>query len=96
MLSSALAKSIGLRNDGRLDDRSYWVSLVTSLPISLAIPLVYPRMIPIHNLTAKLVLEQFDNDVSKKLNDIVNEIRKQRCSYLRLRLCRKGDPSGQL
>ncbi|URD93670.1 protein transport protein Sec24-like [Musa troglodytarum] len=150
----ALAKSIGLRNDARLDDRSYWVSLVTSLSISLAIPLVYPRMITIHNLTAKeddesllppsiplssehinddgiyllengedgliyignmanpetlqqifgvssvdglpsqLVLEQFDNDLSKKLNDIVNEIRKQRCSYLRLRLCRKGDPSG--
>ncbi|KAG1370090.1 hypothetical protein COCNU_15G004560 [Cocos nucifera] len=126
----ALVKSIGLQNDGRLDDRSYWVSHVASLPISLAVPLVYPRMISIHDLvskeddgsllsatiplssehvnddgiylmengfvnslfiffhletawTAKLVLQQFDNDLSKKLNDVVNEIRRQRCSYLR-------------
>ncbi|WOL14443.1 protein transport protein Sec24-like [Canna indica] len=49
----ALVKSIGLRNDGRLDDRSYWVSHVSSLSISLAIPLVYPRMISIHDLTTK-------------------------------------------
>ncbi|XP_017698115.3 protein transport protein Sec24-like At4g32640 [Phoenix dactylifera] len=150
----ALVKSIGLRNDGRLDDRSYWISHVASLSISLAIPLVYPRMISIHDLASKeedgsllsatiplssehinedgiyllengedgliyvanmvnsdilqqlfgvssadgiptqLVLQQFDNDLSKKLNDVVNEIRRQRCSYLRLRLCRKGDPSG--
>nr|XP_010929766.2 protein transport protein Sec24-like At4g32640 [Elaeis guineensis] len=150
----ALVKSIGLRNDGRLDDRSYWVSHVASLPISLAVPLVYPRMISIHDLVSKeddgsllsatiplssehvnddgiylmengedaviyvgnmvnpdtlqqlfgvssadgiptqLVLQQFDNDLSKKLNDVVNEIRRQRCSYLRFRLCRKGDPSG--
>ncbi|THU46580.1 hypothetical protein C4D60_Mb09t06430 [Musa balbisiana] len=150
----ALAKSIGLRNDGRLDDRSYWISHVESISISLAIPLVYPRMISIHDLTTKeddgsllalyiplssehinddgiyllengedgliyignmvnpdtlqqifgvssvdglpsqLVLEQFDNELSKKLNDVMNEIRQQRCSYLRLRLCKKGDPSG--
>ncbi|XP_042467740.1 protein transport protein Sec24-like At4g32640 isoform X2 [Zingiber officinale] len=150
----ALVKSIGLRNDGRFDDRSYWASHVMSLSISLAVPLVYPRMISIHDLTAKendgslsssniplssehinddgiyllengedcliyvgnmvnpdtlqklfgvtsvdglptqLVLQQFDNDLSEKLSDVMNEIRQQRCSYLRLRLCKKGDPSG--
>ncbi|KAJ6842510.1 protein transport protein Sec24-like [Iris pallida] len=151
----ALIKSIGLRNDGRLDDRSYWASYAASLSISLAVPLVYPRMLSIHDLTSKdddslisstiplssehvnddgiyllengedcliyignmvdpdilqqifgtpsvegipsqLVLEQFDNDLSKKLNNVVNEIRRQRCSYLRLRLCKKGDQSGML
>lgn len=152
----ALAKSAGLRNDGRLDDRSYWISHAASLSISLAVPLVYPRMISIHDLTSKeedvplihstiplsseniqdngiyllengedaliyvgstvnpdtieqlfgvasadgiptqLVLKQYDNDLSRKLNDLVNEIRRQRCSYLRFRLCRKGDPSGML
>nr|CAD1831562.1 unnamed protein product [Ananas comosus var. bracteatus] len=151
----ALIKSIGLRNDGRLDDRSYWVSHVASLSILLAVPLVYPRMISLHDFTSKedddisllsatlplssehlnddgiyllengedgliyvgnmvspdtlqhlfgvssldgvpnqLVLQQFDNDLSQKVNEVVNEIRRQRCSYLRLRLCRKGDPSG--
>ncbi|XP_008810270.2 protein transport protein Sec24-like At4g32640 [Phoenix dactylifera] len=149
----ALVKSIGLRNDGWLDDRSYWVSRSASLSILLAVPLVYPRMISIHDLASKeddgsllsatiplssehinddgiyllengedglfyvgnmvnpdtlqqlfgvssvdgvptqLVLQQFDNDLSKKLIDVVNETRRQRCSYLRLRLCRKGDPS---
>nr|CAB3491537.1 unnamed protein product [Digitaria exilis] len=41
-----------------------------------------------------LVLEQFDNELSRKVNEVVNEIRRQRCSYLRLRLCRRGEPSG--
>ncbi|RRT71466.1 hypothetical protein B296_00015532 [Ensete ventricosum] len=71
---SALAKSIGLRNDGRLDDRSYWISHVASISISLAIPLVYPRMISIHDLTTKALFT----------------------SVSILRLCKKGDPSGQL
>ncbi|XP_039123746.1 protein transport protein Sec24-like CEF isoform X2 [Dioscorea cayenensis subsp. rotundata] len=156
----ALIKSIGLRNDGRLDDRSYWVCRAMVLNISLVIPLVYPRMIAIHDLISKedededkkslvlatiplscehvnddgiyllengedgfiyvgstvnpdilqqlfgvstadaiptqLVLQQYDNPCSKKFNDLVNEIRRQRCSYLRLQLCRKGDPSGML
>ncbi|KAI3856414.1 hypothetical protein MKW92_012316 [Papaver armeniacum] len=151
----ALVKSIGLRSDGRLDERSYWVSRVASLPIPLAVPLVYPRMMSIHDLLSKegdgssidtiplssehisddgvyllengedglifvgktvdpdilqkifavtsvdelptqFVLEQHDNELSKKLNNMVNEIRRQRCSYLRLRLCKKGDPSGML
>ncbi|KAF7064238.1 hypothetical protein CFC21_070608 [Triticum aestivum] len=150
----ALTKSIGLRNDGRLDDRSYWVSIVSSVSVSLAVPLVFPRMIALHDLTSRddedplipnpltlnseniqdngiyllengedgfihvgnavnpatleqifgfsflagapnlLVLEQFDNVLSRKVNEVVNEIRRQRCSYLRLRLCQKGDPSG--
>ncbi|MFS7924744.1 putative Gelsolin-like domain-containing protein [Helianthus anomalus] len=38
--------------------------------------------------------QQYDNPLSKKLNEVINEIRSQRCNYLRLKLCRKGDPSG--
>ncbi|KAG9454824.1 hypothetical protein H6P81_007728 [Aristolochia fimbriata] len=148
----ALVKSIW---QGRIDDRSYWVSHVGSLSTTLAIPLVYPRMIAVHELLSKevdasfpptiplssehvtdngiyllengencliyvgsmvnaailqqvfgvssvdeipsqFVLRQFDNDLSKKLNEVVNEIRRQRSSYLRLRLCKKGDSSGML
>ncbi|XP_058102965.1 protein transport protein SEC24 C-like [Magnolia sinica] len=152
----ALAKSVGLRTDGRVDDRSYWVSHVASLSTPLAVPLVYPRMMAIHNLASKeadgsllppiiplssenvtddgifllengedcliyvgntvnpdilmqlfgislveeipsqFLLQQFDNELSKKVNDVVNEIRRQRSSYLRLQLCRKGDTSGSL
>ncbi|KAI0523034.1 hypothetical protein KFK09_005424 [Dendrobium nobile] len=152
----ALSKSTGLRNDGRLDERSYWANHVASLSVSLAVPWVYPRMISIHDLTSKenndpilssilplssanlnddgiyllengedclfyvgnmvnseilqqifgvtsvdglptqFVLQQYDNTLSKILNDVVNEIRRQRCSFLRMRLCRKGDPSGML
>ncbi|GJN25091.1 hypothetical protein PR202_gb12878 [Eleusine coracana subsp. coracana] len=132
-LKQALVKSVGLRNDCRLDDRSYWASLVSSISVVLAVPLVFPRLIPIHDLTTRddgdslvpsplmlnsenvhedgiyllengedgliyvgnmLVLEQFDNKLSRKVNEVVNEIRRQRCSYLRLRLCRRGEPSG--
>ncbi|GAV90421.1 Gelsolin domain-containing protein/zf-Sec23_Sec24 domain-containing protein/Sec23_trunk domain-containing protein/Sec23_helical domain-containing protein/Sec23_BS domain-containing protein [Cephalotus follicularis] len=152
----ALIKSTGLRTDGRIDDRSFWINYVSSLPTPLVIPLVYPRMVAIHDLDpneedgsllpaalplssenvsdegiyllengvdafiyignsvdsdilgqlfgissvdeipTQFVLQQYDNPLSKKLNDTVNEIRRQRCSYLRLRLCRKGDPSGML
>lgn len=152
----ALSKSIGLRNDAWLDERSYWASHVAPLPISLVVPWVYPRMISIHDLTLKgnndsilastlplsaehlsdngiyllengedclffigntvsteiiqqifdvnsvdgiptqFVLQQYDNNLSNKLNDVVNEIRRQRSSFLRMRLCRKGDPSGML
>lgn len=150
----ALIKSVGLRTDGRLDDRSYWVSTVSSISVLLAIPLVFPRMIALHDLASRsdddslipnpltlnsentldfgiyllengedgfvyvgnavnpatleqifgvsslagvpnqLVLEQYDNELSRKVNEVVNEIRRQRCSYLRLRLCKHGDPSG--
>ncbi|XP_052206582.1 protein transport protein Sec24-like At4g32640 [Diospyros lotus] len=152
----ALLKSTGLRTDGRIDDRSFWINYVSSLSTPLAIPLVYPRMISIHNLDLKeidgspippviplssehvsddgiyllengedcliyignsvdpdiiqqlfgissvddiptqFVLQPYDNPLSKKLNDVVNEIRRQRCSYLRLKLCKKGDSSGML
>ncbi|CAM8891355.1 unnamed protein product [Rhodiola kirilowii] len=152
----ALTKSTGLRNDGRIDDRSFWITLVSSISTTLAVPLVYPRMIAIHDLNLKeedgpvvppsiplssehvsengiyllengddgmiyvgnsadqnvikqlfgfstfeeiptqLVLQNLGNPLSKKLNDVVNEIRRQRCSYLRLRFCKKGDPSGML
>ncbi|KAF9670065.1 hypothetical protein SADUNF_Sadunf13G0029800 [Salix dunnii] len=46
-------------------------------------------------IPTQYVLEQYDNPLSKKLNDVVNEIRRQRCSFLRLKLCKKGDPSGE-
>ncbi|KAK1353434.1 Transport protein Sec24-like [Heracleum sosnowskyi] len=149
----ALIKGTGLRTDGRIDDRSYWINYVSSLSTPLAIPLVYPRMISIHDIDLKetegilppaiplssehvtddgiylletgedcliyignsvdpditrqllgissaeeiptqFVLQQHDNPLSKKLNEVVNEIRRQRCSYLRLKLCKKGEPSG--
>ncbi|KAL6185224.1 hypothetical protein ACLB2K_041358 [Fragaria x ananassa] len=151
----ALIKSTGLRTDGKIDERSVWINHVSSLSVPLAVPLVYPRMVAVHDLDAKkegdeslippviplasehvsddgiyllengedcliyvgnlvdsgilqqlfgvgtadelptqFVLQQYDNSLSKKLNNVVNEIRRQRCSYLRLKLCKKGDPSG--
>ncbi|KAL6576227.1 Protein transport protein Sec24B [Orobanche hederae] len=152
----AFLKSIGLRADGRIDDRSFWINYVSPLPTPLIIPLVYPRLIAIHDLAENIekeldhsgvptpiplssehisdegiyllengedcliyfgdsiqqnvlqqlfgfssveeisnqyILQQYDNPLSKKLNAIVNEIRRQRCSYLRLKLCKKGDSS---
>uniref|UniRef100_I1R612 Zinc finger Sec23/Sec24-type domain-containing protein n=1 Tax=Oryza glaberrima TaxID=4538 RepID=I1R612_ORYGL len=49
----ALIKCVGLRTDGRLDDRSYWVSTVSSISVLLAIPLVFPRMIALHDLASR-------------------------------------------
>ncbi|XP_057422858.1 protein transport protein SEC24 C-like isoform X1 [Lotus japonicus] len=154
----ALTKSTGLRTEAKIDERSFWINYVSSLSAPLAIPLVYPRMVAIHDLDSKFqedeesvipsflplssehisddgiyllengldcliyigdsvnpdiirrlfgvatveeiptlfVLQQHDNPLSKKLNEVINEIRRQRCSYLRLKLCRKGDPSGML
>lgn len=152
----ALIKSIGLRTDGRIDERSFWINYVFPLSVQLAVPLVYPRMISVHDLNSKetdgsvipvaiplsseqvndngiyllengedcliyigssvdpdttrqlfgissvdeipsqFVLQQYDNPLSKKLHEVINEIRSQRCNYLRLKLCKKGDPSGVL
>ncbi|CAN8327041.1 unnamed protein product [Cochlearia groenlandica] len=152
----ALTKSVGLRGDGRIDGRSFWINYVSSLSTPLAVPLVYPRMFSVHNLDGKddegsvlpppiplssehisnegvyflengedgliyvgesvesdilqklfavpsaaelpnqYVLQQYDNQLSKKFNDVVNEIRRQRCSYLSIKLCKKGDPSGMM
>ncbi|KAG4907429.1 hypothetical protein AAZX31_20G097600 [Glycine max] len=152
----ALTKSTGLRTEGKIDERSFWINYVSSISAPLAIPLVYPRMMAIHDLDSKedddsvippflplssehisddgiyllenghdcliyvgdsvnpdivqklfgvatvdkvptlFVLQQYDNPLSKKLNEVVNEIRRQRCSYFRFKLCRKGDPSGML
>ncbi|XP_073296685.1 protein transport protein SEC24 B-like isoform X2 [Primulina huaijiensis] len=152
----ALLKSSGLLPDGRIDDRSFWISYVSPLAAPLVVPLVYPRMIVLHDLDEKesdnvviptsvplssehicdegvyllengevcliyvgnsvqpnvlqklfgissiedisnqFVLQQLENPLSKKVNAILNEIRRQRCSYLRLKLCRKGDPSGMM
>ncbi|KAK9697846.1 hypothetical protein RND81_08G065200 [Saponaria officinalis] len=150
----ALIKSNGLRTEGRVDDRSFWINYVSSVSTRLAVPLVYPRMISIHDLGSQemdgsvipsaiplssehvsddgvyllengddaliyvtssvdpsilqclfgtpsvdqiptqFVLQQYDNALSKKFNEVINEIRRQRCSYLRFKLCKKGDPSG--
>ncbi|CAN7022267.1 unnamed protein product [Brassica rapa subsp. trilocularis] len=152
----ALTKGVGLRSDGRIDDRSFWINHVSSLSTPLAIPLIYPRMIAVHDLDttdneetvvpspipltsedlrddgvyflengddgliyvgesvnsdilmklfnvpsaadipSQYVLEKYDNQLSKKFNDVVNEIRRQRSSYLRLKLCKRGDPTGEL
>nr|WDD38968.1 transport protein Sec24 [Fagopyrum tataricum] len=159
LYTQALLKSTGLRNDGRIDDRSFWVNYVSFVSAPLAVPLVYPRMISVHDLVSKetdqhdqsvipaaiplssehvsdegmyllengidaliyvgnsaepqivqqifgtsrideipaqLVLQQYDNPLSKRFNEVINEIRRQRCSYLSLKLCKKGDPSGML
>jgi len=53
---AALTKSVGLRSEVRVDDRSYWLTRVASLSASLAIPLVYPRMFALHNLPSKVAL----------------------------------------
>ncbi|XP_071724214.1 protein transport protein SEC24 C-like, partial [Rutidosis leptorrhynchoides] len=139
----ALTKSIGFKADGRIDDRSFWINHISSLATPLVVPLVYPRMMAIHDLDSnegdesiipqslpltsenisddgiyllengedaliyignsvdtnilqqlfgfssvdeiptQFVLRQHDNPLSKKLNDVVDEIRRQRCSYLR-------------
>ncbi|KAK6233036.1 hypothetical protein SCA6_003109 [Theobroma cacao] len=152
----ALTKSTGLRIDGRIDDRSFWINIVSHISIPSAVSLVLPRMIAVHNLDleeeggsvippvlplsseyvsedgiyllengvdgliyigslvdsvilqqlfgissvdetpTQFVLQQYDNSLSKKLNRVINEIRRQWCSYLRLTLCKKGDPSGML
>ncbi|KAL1541771.1 Protein transport protein Sec24B [Salvia divinorum] len=152
----ALLKSHGLSSDGRIDERSFWLNYVSPLPTPSVIPLIYPRMIAIHDLDEKesedsiipaiiplsnmhisdegiyllengidclvyvgasvqqnvltqlfgissveeisnqFTLQQYDNLLSKKLNDILNEIRRERCSYLRLKFCKKGDSSGMM
>ncbi|GBG78109.1 hypothetical protein CBR_g26046 [Chara braunii] len=38
------------------------------------------------------VLKEYDNEHSKRLHAMLNQIRRQRCSYLRLRVVRHGDP----
>ncbi|XVE95488.1 hypothetical protein REPUB_Repub02eG0102100 [Reevesia pubescens] len=50
----------------------------------------------VDEVPTQFVMQQYDNPLSKKFNDVVNVIRRQRCSYLRMKLCKKGDPSGML
>jgi hypothetical protein len=47
-------KGKGLQNYGRIDDRSIWINYVSYLSTPLAISLVYPRMVAIHNLSPKV------------------------------------------
>lgn len=54
VLPPALLKSNGLRLDGRIDDRSFWLNYVSPLPTPSVIPLIYPRMIAIHDLGEKV------------------------------------------
>lgn len=42
-----------------------------------------PSYVDFFCLGCQFVLQQHDNPLSKKLNEVVNEIRRQRCSYLR-------------
>ncbi|XP_024531752.1 protein transport protein Sec24-like At4g32640 [Selaginella moellendorffii] len=147
----ALTKSVGLRQDVRVDERAYWLMRATSISASLAIPLVYPRLFSVHNIPkldesslpptlplssenldpegiflletgedaflyagkavssellhqlfevrsvnevipGQFLLQEYDNEPSILLNKMVNEIRRQRCSYLRLHLLKRGDP----
>ncbi|KAJ7979721.1 Protein transport protein Sec24-like [Quillaja saponaria] len=50
----------------------------------------------VDEIPTQFVLQQYDNPLSKKFNKLMNEIRRQRCSYLRTTLCKKGDPSGEM
>jgi hypothetical protein len=52
---AALTKSVGLRSEVRVDDRSYWLTRVASLSASLAIPLVYPRMFALHKVALSFI-----------------------------------------
>lgn len=51
---TALMKSTGLRTDGRIDNCSLWISYASSVSASLAVPLVYPRMIAVHDLASEV------------------------------------------
>lgn len=48
----AMLKNVLFRSgtDVRPDERTYWTMVVRTLPISLLIPFLYPRMFPLHNL----------------------------------------------
>ncbi|XP_021741740.1 protein transport protein Sec24-like At4g32640 [Chenopodium quinoa] len=50
----------------------------------------------VDEVPTQFVLQQYDNLLSKKFNEVINEIRRQRCSYLRFKLCKKGDALGML
>lgn len=43
----------------------------------------------------QLQLARRDSPLSHRLNDLVDEVRRQRCSYLRLRILKRGDPLGK-
>lgn len=55
---SALTKSTGLRTEGKIDERSFWINYVSSISAPLAIPLVYPRMMAIHDLDSKVIMSK--------------------------------------
>lgn len=52
----ALLKSHGLSSDGRIDEKSFWLNYVSPLPTPSVIPLIYPRMIAIHDLDEKVCI----------------------------------------
>ena len=45
-----LLKSSGLRPDTTPDERATWAVRHTSLPVSLTVPSLYPRLFPVHSL----------------------------------------------
>lgn len=146
----ALVKSVGLRTNTRLDERSQWLHRCGSMSVARAIPLLYPRLFSLRplfgpleeneavlplgalpptllvssekislvgmfliengeqaclylgegadkevvaelfgnaQLTSGLVdVRELPNESSKKLNALLNTIRRQRCCYLRYRV----------
>lgn len=59
---SALVKSTGLRTDGLIDNRSFWINYVSPLSVPLAISWVHPRLIAIHkyNIEVWIILVFMD------------------------------------
>eukprot|EP00898_Chlorokybus_atmophyticus_P000326 jgi/Chlat1/1294/Chrsp118S01733 len=158
LYSLALFKSTGLRNEVRVDERLYWLSRIWHLPAAMCVPMVYPRLLALHQMPSKeetargvlppvlslssekldhdglfllensdeallwvgraanpealqqvfgaptvdhikpnmFVLQMFNNDLSRQVHDVLNEVRRQRASYLRLRLAKRADPSEAL
>jgi len=47
----------------------------------------------VDDVPGQFLLQEYGNDLSRKLNEVVNEIRRQRCSYLRLRVCKRAEPA---
>lgn len=157
----AAIKSTGLKAEATVDSRAYWLQKVAFMSAVVAVPYVYPRMFPIHQIVQEaeerppaellqqsvvslsserldhdgvflmengenaflwlardaqphlladlfgaasfeelrsgpITLQQYDNSASKRLHDVLNEIRRQRCSFLRLQLLRRGDPQEHL
>lgn len=45
---------MGLQTAGRIDDCSYWITRVSFISVSLAVMLIYPRMMAVHTLFSEV------------------------------------------